>query len=301
MQNTHTKIESDADYMQVVGILDKRSLGVSVLRALMRTLESYRSQRKYGWSRPWNKFDLKTFCALRFVPTAEPFLLRAAIQLHKVVEAKTPDPTQIRADCGVGSEAAPEAGSGGNSGPAASLWDELCSAPEARGFLFLHERTTAGQRYEGVTVSLGRPSPLSKRHRDRYDIVIERELQEGGSSGSGSSAAPTSLWIVRIYEDRFNGQHLVPKPTTCTISGPCFFSAANLQETSLDLDLAGADQVALDEVALGAVKKVFSRALAWASEKDRHWSHWTQDFIEHFGPQQFPSESVCFKQFPRAS
>ncbi len=55
------KIESAEAYRLAVQTLNKKDSPPKILQLIMNGFESYRASRKLGWSRPWNKYGVRTF------------------------------------------------------------------------------------------------------------------------------------------------------------------------------------------------------------------------------------------------
>ena len=60
IDNPH-EIQTSQTYQAAMQALNKKNRPPAVLRMLMNAFESYRQARKTGWSRPWNKYRVKTF------------------------------------------------------------------------------------------------------------------------------------------------------------------------------------------------------------------------------------------------
>lgn len=162
-------ITDEADYQRVQLLLGEKRRPPAILRALMSMFESYRQARKIGWSRPWNKQGVMTFCSYRVSPDDHD-LLRAAVD---VVQYVGEDLTPIER----------------------ALARDLLSSPPL-GFMFLSEIERDGRRMEAITLSLGRINHDNRRHRDRLDVILESEIVDGTSRG---------LSGVRIYSDPHDG------------------------------------------------------------------------------------------------
>jgi hypothetical protein len=145
-----------------------------------------------------------------------------------------------------------------------SLLDTLASAAGARCFVFLHERDDAHGIFEGFTLSFGMPSSAGRRFRDRYDVIVERPLGE-----------PSEKVMVRVFEDRFVAGREVTGPFPPAKELTASFTAA-------DDGVVGLLGVSLDLVRRDA----FDTA--------RHWTHWTQDVIDYFGPRAHPEAARWF-------
>jgi hypothetical protein len=167
-------IQDEQDYQQALSTLSKASQPPAILRLLMRAFEAYRSARKMGWSRPWNKYDLINFQSFRLQPARDQSLLELARRL--LMEESGPLP-----------EAAED------------YINDLLADAELMGFIFCHEYTDAGRIWEGATLSLGRK--VQRRYRDRLDIILESEIRDGESQG---------LERVRVYADPYTTSRTPP-------------------------------------------------------------------------------------------
>jgi hypothetical protein len=169
--DNQTEIKSPEAYQAAMLALNNKTRPPAVLRLLMNAFESYRQARKIGWSRPWNKYGVKTFQSYR---------LDLNQDTDMITFAKDLSPSEMPEDAG------------------AYIEDLLDDAPESRqqlmGFLFFHEIIDGDQIHEGVTLSFGRKH--QKRYRDRLDFVFEAPVNDG-QAGSFSR--------LRIYVDPFQG------------------------------------------------------------------------------------------------
>lgn len=179
MQGTAAfEIKNGDAYQEALATLNKRSQPPAVLRRIMNAFESYRAARKIGWSRPWNKYGIRTFQSYR---------LACHTDGDMVAHAQA-----VLAAPAFAFDAESQA-----------FIDELLSnEPAARerlmGFLFFHEAESesgSGLR-EGVMLSLGRAN-ARRRHRDRLDIVFEADV-----TGDEVSA----LQRVTVYVDPYRGK-----------------------------------------------------------------------------------------------
>ena len=174
--NDNFQIDSESQYKIVHQTLTKQNKPSSVLRFLMRAMESYRSARKMGWSRPWNKYGVVNFQSFRVRPMEDTVLLNLATQILETECKDLPD----KARCFV---------------------EELLSdKKKLMGFIFIHEVTeNKTVKFEGATLSLGRVN--NKRFRDRLDIILESPVHGGASVG---------LKRLRIFVDPYNKQRKQP-------------------------------------------------------------------------------------------
>ncbi len=145
------KIQDAESYQAAMQALNKKDRPPAVLRLLMNAFESYRQARKIGWSRPWNKYGVKTFRSYRLDLDQDTDLIALARDILT------------------------ETGSGMPEAARAYVNDLLDDRPQARrqlmGFIFFHEIEDGADVYEGATLSFGRK--IEKRYRDRLDFVFE--------------------------------------------------------------------------------------------------------------------------------
>jgi hypothetical protein len=160
-------IENESEYHEASKTLSQKKRPPAVLRLLMNSFESYRQARKFGWSRPWNKYELINFQSFRIDVSSYPWFLQTAENLLR-----------LEAD--------------NMSAAAGQFCTELLADEKLMGFIFVHEYTHNGQQYEGATLSLGRVN--NKRYRDRIDIIVESPVVDGVSQGVQRS---------RIYIDPY--------------------------------------------------------------------------------------------------
>ncbi|MCA2960140.1 MAG: hypothetical protein IOD12_07800 [Silvanigrellales bacterium] len=209
-------IAAEGDYAAVHALLSKRTGAPSVLRGLMTLFESYRSARKYGWSRPWNKGGLRTFLTLEFSPSAEAAYSSLAADWSDIAQSQS----SLAQDRGE-----------------TTFLSSLVATSGARGFVFLHERLDAQGLFEGFTLSFGAVSARGRRYRDRFDVVVEQRLD---NEDVPSKATKRDI-LVRVYEDRFlvtegNRSEQGPVPLLCqTLLPGDHVDVAHLLSDSLTL------------------------------------------------------------------
>ena len=120
------------------------------------------------------------------------------------------------------------------------------------GFVFFHDFCEKEILYEGMTFSLGRIAPGRSRHRDRFDLILESEVKNGCSQG---------VTRIRAYVDPFK----LPIK-----KNPARFLSNQPPRT-------------------GGVKKLFLEGTEhyhhWLGDANRVWEHWTQRYINYFGPR----------------
>lgn len=174
--NQQFKIDSESHYNGIKAILNKQSQKPGILRALMRAMEAYRSARKYGWSRPWNKYGVMNTMSYRIRPTVDLELIYFAQQLMETECSQMPEGVKV------------------------AVHDLLHDREKLMGFLFVQECTDEdGMRYEGINISFGRVN--DKRYRDRVDIILESPIQQFKSQGLGR---------IRVYVDPYNSERKDP-------------------------------------------------------------------------------------------
>jgi hypothetical protein len=204
-------IQDTRAYKAAIDTLNKRNRAPSVLRLIMNALESYRQARKIGWSRPWNKYGVKTFRSYRLDPGADTDLIDRARAVLRAEATDLPDEARAYVD---------------------DLFsDDTQTRKRLMGFLFYHEvidaETDGGGVWEGVTLSFGRVN--HKRHRDRFDLVFEGRVADG-------RVGPLSR--LRMFVDPFHG---VAPPLYQRTVTPAHAEAQETFETLCDLYAAWAD------------------------------------------------------------
>lgn len=160
-------IENESEYREASKTLSKKKRPPAVLRMLMNSFESYRQARKFGWSRPWNKYGLVNFQSFILDTSTHPWFVQTAKSLLQLEAENMPEAAQM-------------------------FCMELLADEKLMGFIFVHEYTQDGNQYEGATLSLGRVN--NKRYRDRIDIIVESAVIDGVSQG---------LQRSRIYIDPY--------------------------------------------------------------------------------------------------
>ncbi len=170
------EIKNGDAYREAMITLNKRSQPPAVLRKIMNAFESYRASRKIGWSRPWNKYGIRTFQSYRLDCHNDSEM---AAYARAVLTAPVFDfdaRTQAFID---------------------DLLSERSAARDClMGFLFFHEAEAGSGLSEGVMLSLGRVN-AQRRHRDRLDIVFEADVVD-------DTASP--LRRVSVYVDPYRGK-----------------------------------------------------------------------------------------------
>ena len=179
------EIEGPVAYKAAIETLNKSNRAPSVLRLIMNALESYRQKRKLGWSRPWNKYGVRTFRSYRLDFTQDLSLIDLA---HAVLATQSAD-------------FPPEAQTFIND----LLSDDAESRQKLMGFIFYHEIEDETGVYEGMTFSFGRKN--AKRYRDRLDMVFEAPVKDSHVG---------NLSRLRIFIDPFEA--VGPPLWQCTVN-----------------------------------------------------------------------------------
>jgi len=196
-------IKSELEYQKAAQTLSKQNQPPSVLRFLMRALETYRSNRKMGWSRPWNKYDLLNFQSLKLKLPDDNYLIE---QAKAVLSAECQDMPVEQAE----------------------FARELLADPNLMCFVFAHEFTDDVRQFEGATLSFGRAN--NKRYRDRLDIIVESEVMNGISKG---------FTRARIFVDPYvqNESHLwshINETLAKQVTLDLFYTLSNLSWSAAD-------------------------------------------------------------------
>lgn len=230
-------ISTESDYRMTLSTLEQHRRPPRLLRTLMSKLESFREERRLGWSRPQNKRGVRTFCSL--VPTSEVRDLMSESVYHLMWREELVDQSSLR------------------------FIEDVLIDPELMTFVFFHDVTEGDRRFEGVTLSFGRRTGKKKRHRDRIDVILESEVI-GGVSHEFSR--------LRVFVDPFS-ETAGQKTSKCFDGGALPDGAESLFAKCVDL---------------------YGR---WRNDPERIWSHWTQDYVEYFGPR---IKRVVGSHFPTA-
>lgn len=233
--DTDAAIESESQYRSVVHELSKRARPPLVLRMLMNALESYRQARKMGWSRPQNKAGVKTFHSFELDAIEDRALIERALYVlaEEFPESRSED----------------------------RIWlGDLVNDSNLRAFVFVHDVVDNVGRFEGATLSLGRPVPASPRHRDRFDLIVESSVIDGRSVG---------ICRVRAFVDPFR--------TPIGDNPPRSFTSQSPGEPAASLFVA--------------LAHLYAR---YRDVPEKAWQHWTQDYIDYFGPRTAPVHGSFF-------
>jgi hypothetical protein len=137
----------------------------------------------------------------------------------------------------------------------------LRSEPGLMGFLFVHDLIEGERRFEGLTYSMGRRVAGEPRFRDRFDLMVEAEVGPAGSRG---------LTRVRAFVDPFR------RPIETHPAQSFCHDTAFTEESAALFTLAS---------------ELHTR---WSTCRERHWRHWTSDYIDYFGPRLQPVSGTFF-------
>jgi len=170
------RISTDSAYTSVIKALGRQLESPTIMRHLMRVAENYRAKRKLGWSRPWNKYGLRTFQSFKLDPTADADLLDRGLSLLGAIDDVPDEARKFVADL-------------------------LADSDRLMGFVFLSEYEEDGDHYETATLSLGCKNSSSARHRDRFDIVLDAPVVE-------KAVKPVSR--VRLFIDPHTPDQMEP-------------------------------------------------------------------------------------------
>ena len=226
-------IRNDHEYIKTRARLSRKSEPSWLLRVLMNTFESYRQARKIGWSRPWNKVGTRTFLSLKLIPDREHAIMLLA---HAALQEEN--------------RRIPEA--------ALAYCDDLLSDANLMCFVFCSEVVQDNKLHESITLSFGRVSDLSHRHRDRLDMIFDAPVVENVGRG---------LARVRIIVDPYNRQ----KEPMCNL------------EISQPREQAHRAFLAL------------AQFIGEKSHDERYvWQHWTNQYIDYFGERRWHPVASIF-------
>ena len=218
--------------------INLRRLPNWLLRKLMSSLETQRMKKKLGWSRPWNKYGLNIFRSHTHDAGQDAELFHLLDQILASIPG-LPEPylgfiRSLRAD------------------------------PAGMAFTFYHNHRLGEDRYEGLTLSLGRKVPGDKTKRDRLDLTLEDKLVEGKADGK--------LDRVRLVVNPWS-EYLKDAFLTREWS------------TAGDAPLPGFQ----DLYALCLAKYQI-----WKDDPSRQWEHWSVRYIDYFGPRTFIPAGTAF-------
>lgn len=143
----------------------------------------------------------------------------------------------------------------------ARFLQSLRSDAQLMGFLFVHDLVEGDRQFEGMTYSFGRRAAGEPRFRDRVDLIVESEVIAGTSRG---------ISRVRLYVD------------PCVRPFESHPARVRVAEAPL----------------MGACHELFDRASMlhklWSLRVEKQWHHWTNEYIEYFGPRAKAVPGTCF-------
>jgi len=212
-----------------------------LLARLMNALEKKRQAKGLGWSRAWNKSGLTVFRThIQRIAEDEDYFRPALPLLNRFLEAA---PSRYR-----------------------DFVSDLLSDPDRMAFTFYHNNNTEdGRQFEGLTLSIGRRVPEDRAKRDRLDIVVEDERENG--------RVDRTVDRLRIY--------VCPWAT---------YSENRKFHLTERTDL-NPEELAL---AQGLYKPCVEKYHQWKSDESRQWSHWSVRYIDYFGPRSFIPQGSSF-------
>jgi hypothetical protein len=212
-----------------------------LLVKLMNALEQKRQKKGLGWSRAWNKYGMTVF-RTHVQRVAEDQAYFAP--LHSLLNHFLADAPPVYRE----------------------FVAELLNDPARMSFTFYHNNTTEnGRQFEGLTISIGRKVPSDKTKRDRLDIVLEDERDNGRVDGMVDR--------IRVY--------------VCPWSTYGRDKSFHLCERS---DM-GADELRLAQKFYQHCVGAYNQ---WKSDESRQWSHWSVRYIDYFGPRDFIPQGSSF-------
>jgi len=238
-ENISKAIETEAQYHETSKILSAKKRPPAILRLLMNSFESYRQARKFGWSRPWNKVGLMNFQSFKLNTSEYTWFVQSAQTLLQANALDLPEEAQV-------------------------FVLELLADTTLMGFIFTHEYSCDGQKYEGATLSLGRKN--NKRYRDRIDIIVESPVIEGISQG---------VQRCRIFIDPYQPGD---------------------KKTLWQGELKAAEHPLIEDL-FAALSYI---SWHWNGDNKYIWDHWTSAYIDYFGERQWALPRSYFFISPSA-
>lgn len=208
----------------------------AILRMLMSALEAQRMAKKTGWSRPWNKYGLNIFRSHIHSAEQDAALLGSVYDLV--------------------------AGIAGLPGPYREFIESLRADPARMAFTFYHNHRLGEDRYEGLTLSLGRKASTDKTKRDRLDLILEDQCIDGKVDGRVDRVSlylnPWDLysegaWLTRVWTG-----------TEAPEGAQALYAAC------------------------------LAKYRDWKDDPARQWQHWSIRYIEYFGPRTFVPLETSF-------
>jgi len=169
-------LNNEEDYLNLKAAINAGKKPANILRIMLQAMENYRQSKKYGWSRPWNKYDTVTFQSF-VLNHSDAGLRKIALELIQCEFLTIPQAAQEFVD------------------------DLLSSGNQLMGYVFMFEYNDKGQLYEGAVLSYGRICGTNRRFRDRLDIIVESPVVKGISKG---------LARIRVYADPYRDHERSP-------------------------------------------------------------------------------------------
>ncbi|MSU60942.1 MAG: hypothetical protein EXS31_00875 [Pedosphaera sp.] len=142
---------------------------------------------------------------------------------------------------------------------------DLLSDPTLMAFTFYHNYQAEGFQYEGLTVSFGRRVPGDPTKRDRLDLILEDRRMDGRVDGQLDQFR---IFVCPWAEYQNGRRHLA-----LTSEGMASDALKPAQELYWD-----------------CVRKHNQ----WKESEGRQWSHWSQRYIDYFGPRSFIPGGTSF-------
>jgi hypothetical protein len=201
------QITDETSYQKTLNSLNKQDRPPRILCFLMNILESYRQARKMGWSRPWNKYGLRTFQSFKLHATNDISLLQNSEQALQHLPGVSKDALIFTQNI-------------------------LHNQKRLMGFLFVSEYTENGQHYESATLSLGCKVKDNPRARERFDIIFDCPIINGQVQ---------ILSRIRLYIDPYREGEKEPLYQSA-IDGPFHSQLALLFEQLCDCSWQWHDQ-----------------------------------------------------------
>lgn len=211
-----------------------------LLVKLMNALEQQRQKKGLGWSRAWNKTGLTIFRThthhlatdMDYFAPVMPVLDRALARVRPAIR---------------------------------DFAHELLQDPARMAFTFYHNNDPGDRQSEGLTISLGRRVPRDKTKRDRLDVILEDEREEGRVDGLVDR--------VRVY-------------------------VCPWRDFGRDRSFHLTEWIRPPAEELRLAQTLYANCVAryheWKHEPTRQWSHWSARYIDYFGPREFIPQGSSF-------
>ncbi|MDA1274952.1 MAG: hypothetical protein O2960_13030 [Verrucomicrobia bacterium] len=142
---------------------------------------------------------------------------------------------------------------------------DLLGDPSRMAFTFYHNHECGEDQYEGMTLSIGRRVPADATKRDRFDLILEDRRLDGFVDGNVDRIR---IYICPWYRYRKDKEYYSDSIT----------------------ELSGDDLAVAQDIFQLCVRKYHE----WKEIKDRQWSHWSQHYIDYFGPRSFIPMGTSF-------